>query len=191
MVETVISKRQQKTRMAFMNAFMRLVIEKGLDRVSVTEIAHEADYGRWVFYQYFKSREDVAWATFVYWMTQLDAYVIEAVKHLEPPQREYQSWRIIFQAFQQQAPYLMRLDSAIMSHWRTQAKEFLIQQFLQHLEAGRFALMPGVRPPIAARLYVAAIMELLEHWGRHPEVGDAETLVDEFFIFIFHQPPPK
>src|ERR1700753_2430898 len=110
-----LSHRQQKTRLAFMTALLRLVIEKGLDQITVTDIANEANYGRWTFYQYFKSPEDAAWATFVHWMTQLDRYLVSAVQHLESPQREYESWRIIFHAFQQQTPFLMRLDSIIVS----------------------------------------------------------------------------
>jgi AcrR family transcriptional regulator len=186
-----LSKRQQKTRLAFMNAFLRLVIERGLDQITVTDIANEANYGRWAFYQYFESKEDVAWATFVYWMNQLDAHLIAAVQHLPPPQREYESWRIIFQAFHQQRQFFTRLDSLIFTRWYGQAKEFLVQQFLQHLMKGNFALMEGVRPEIAARLYVVAIMELLQYWGRTPDLGDSDALVNEFFTFIFNQPPPK
>src|SRR5690349_12226454 len=170
-----LSKRQQKTRLTFMNAFLRLVIEHGLDKISVTDIANEANYGRWAFYQYFESKEDVAWATFVYWMTQLDAHLIAAVKHLDSPQREYESWRIIFQAFYQQRSFFTRLDSLVVTKWYAQAKEFLVQQFLQHLREGHFVLMDGVRPEIAARLYVVAIMELLDYWGRNPDLGDSES----------------
>jgi AcrR family transcriptional regulator len=173
-----------------MQALMRLFLEKGLDQISVTDIANEANYGRWTFYQYFDSREDVAWATFIYWMTQLDTYLIAAVQHLESPDREYESWLIIFQEFQRQRQFFTRLDSIMTSAWHTRAKEFLIQQFLEHLHAGRFKLMDGVRPEIAARLYVVAIMELLVYWGRTPELGDEVGLVDEFFTFIFNQPPP-
>jgi AcrR family transcriptional regulator len=186
----ILSNRQQKTRLAFMQALMRLFLEKGLDQISVTDIANEANYGRWTFYQYFDSREDVAWATFIYWMTQLDTYLIIAVQHLESPYREYESWRIIFQEFQRQRQFFTRLDSIMTSEWHARAKEFLIQQFLEHLHAGRFKLMDGVRPEIAARLYVVAIMELLVYWGRTPELGDEVGLVDEFFTFIFNQPPP-
>lgn len=185
-----LSNRQQKTRLAFMQALMRLFLEKGLDQISVTDIANEANYGRWTFYQYFDSREDVAWATFIYWMTQLDTYVVAAVQHLESPQREYESWRIIFQEFHRQRSFFTRLDSVMTSEWYARAKEFLTQQFLGHLQAGHFKLMEGVRPEIAARLYVAAIMELLQHWSVKPDLGDGEMLVDEFFRFIFNQPPP-
>lgn len=191
MSEKPLSNRQQKTRLAFMNALVGLVVEKGLDQITVTQIANEANYGRWAFYQYFDSKEDAAWATFIYWMTALDTSLVEAVKHLESPQREYESWRLIFRAFHQQKHFFTRLDSLIASEWYVRAKEFLVQQFLEHLHAGRFALMDGVRPEIAARLYVACIMELLEYWGRTPELGDADTLADEFFTFIFNQPAPR
>lgn len=174
-----------------MEALLRLVIERGLDRITVTDIANEANYGRWTFYQYFDSKEEAAWATFVHWMTQLDAHLVAAVQYLESPRREYESWRLIFQAFEQQKHFLMRLDSAMISEWRARAKEFLVGQFLGHLRAGRFALMEHVRPEIAARLYVVSIMELLEYWGRNPELGNADALVDEFYTFIFKQAPPR
>jgi AcrR family transcriptional regulator len=186
-----LSRRQQQTRLAFMHALLRLVTERGLDQISVTDIANEADYGRWTFYQYFASKEDAAWATFVHWMTMLDAHLVQAVQHLPSPQREYESWRILFSAFEQQKVFLLRLDSVITSAWHARAKEFLVQQFLDHIQAGRFALMDDVRPEIAARLYVAALMELLEHWGRNPDLGDRDQILDEFFRFIFKQPPPR
>lgn len=190
MTEQALSRRQQKTRLVFMNALVRLIVQKGLDQITVTDIANEANYGRWAFYQYFESKEDVAWATFVHWMTQLDAHLIERTQRLEAPQREYESWRIIFRAFYDQREFFTKLDSVMVSKWRQRAKEFLVRQFTQHLYAGRFALMPGVRPEVAARLYVAAIMELLDYWSHHPELGDADALADEFFVFIFNQAPP-
>lgn len=191
MNEALLSKRQEKTRQAFLNALLHLVAQHGLDRISVTDIANAADYGRWTFYQYFESKEDAAWAAFEHWMTHLDSTVVQAVCHLSSPRREYESWRLIFQAFQQHRPFLTRLGSVSVSQWRVQAKEFLVKQFQQHLHNGTFALMDGIRPEIAARLYVAALMELLEHWGRHPDLGDTDRLVDEFFTFIFNQPPPQ
>jgi AcrR family transcriptional regulator len=191
MTTPTLSRRQQKTRLMFMDALLRLVIQRGFDNITVTDIANEANYGRWAFYQYFKSKEDVAWATFVYWMTHLDQYVIVSVQTLDSPRREYESWRIIFFAFHQQRQFLTRLDSVLVSEWRFRAKEFLVAQFSAHLQNGVFVLMAGVRPDIAARLYVAALMELLDYWGQHPTLGDAETLVDEFFTFIFKQSPPK
>lgn len=174
-----------------MTAFLQLVIEHGLDQITVTDIANAADYGRWTFYQYFESKEDVAWETFVYWMTQLDQHILASVAHLPSPSREYESWRLIFQAFRQQRTFFLRLESILISKWYVRAKEYLIHQFLAHLNAGHFLLMEGVRPEIAARLYVTALMEMLEHWGRNPQLGDTEAMVNEFYCFIYNQSPPK
>lgn len=191
MKATIASPRQQKTRLAFMEALLRLVIERGLDRITVTDIANEANFGRWAFYQYFDSKEAAAWETFVYWMTQLDAFLIAAVEHLPSPQREYESWRLIFRAVHQQRSFFSRLGRLTSTEWYGKAKEFVYQQFLDHLRVGHYKLMDGVRPEVAARLYVAAIMELLELWARNPDIGDIDTLTDEFFTFIFNQPPPR
>ncbi|MBC8098923.1 MAG: TetR/AcrR family transcriptional regulator [Armatimonadetes bacterium] len=183
--------RQQKTRLALLNAFSCLIAQRDFAKISVTDIANEAGYGRWTFYQYFASKEDIAYATFVHWMTQLDTALMAQVTGLASPQREYESWRIIFQAFQYQRISLIRLLSVVERAWYERAKEFLVQQFLGHLVAGHFTLMSGVRPEIAARLYVIALMELLEYWGRMPELGDSDAIADQFFTFIFNQAPPS
>lgn len=191
MLPEKLSNRQEKTRLAFMNAFIRLISQYAFEQITVNAIANEAEYGRWTFYQYFESKEAVAWASFVYWMRELDNFLIVAVKDFPSPRREYESWRIIFYAFHEQRQYFMRLESMFASIWGVKAKEFLIEQFLGHLREGYFRLMEGVRPEIAARLYVVAIMELLEYWGQNPDIGDAESLADEFYVFIFKQEPPR
>jgi AcrR family transcriptional regulator len=185
-----LSRRQQQTRLALMEAFLRLIAQRRIEQITVTAITDEANYGRWTFYQYFQSKEEVAFAAFTHWMTRLDAQVIAAVAHLEPPRREYISWRLIFSAFEGQRLFFIQVEGALATSWHGRVREFLVAQFLDHLRAGRFALMDGVRPEIAARLYVTAFIELLSHWARHPEIGDAQTLVDEFYRFIFNAPPP-
>jgi AcrR family transcriptional regulator len=182
------SPRQQKTRHLFLEALVRLVMRDGLTKITVTDIANEANYGRWTFYQYFESKEDAAWQAFVFWMNALDAQLIAAVQYLPWPRREYQSWRLIFQALDTQRAFFARLGE--VGIWRTRAKEFLIEQFLGHVRANRFALMPNAEPEIAVRLYVAATMELCEHWLQQPDIGTADSLADQLFIFIFNQPPP-
>jgi len=191
MTDALLSQRRQKTRLIFIHAFLRLIVTRDLDKITVSDIANEADYGRWAFYQYFESKEAIAFAAFFYWMNELDAYVLSVVKDLASPEREYRSWNILCRAFEQQQAFFSRLDSLIASEWYSRAKEFLVEQFLSHLRTGRFALMNGVRPEIAARLYVVSIMELIEYWHSHPETESIDALVDEFFIFIFNQAPPN
>ena len=184
------SARRQKTRRTFLLAFLRLIAVRPIEKITVTDIANEANYGRWAFYQYYQSKEEVAYAAFVLWMNQLDAQVIATVKDLTSPQREYVSWRMLFHAFDQQRVFFTHVNNLTGSAWHGQIKEFLVRQFLQHLHDGNFTLMPGVRPAIAARLYVGAAMELLELWATAPDSGELDTLVDEFFVFMFKQSPP-
>lgn len=185
------SNRQQKTRLIFIQALLRLLRQHDLTRITITDIANEANYGRWTFYQYFQSKEEVAYAAFVEWMNQLDAHIIASVQHLESPRREYESWRIIFRATWQHRAFFSRLTHISQTIWQARAKEFLVEQFLGHLRAGRFSLMDGVRPELAARLYVVSVMEVLSYWQDDTQIQDIEALVDEFFTFIFKQPPPK
>jgi AcrR family transcriptional regulator len=180
--------RQQKTRQLFLEAVVRLVIRHGLDNINVTQIADEANYGRWTFYQYFEGKEDAAWQAFTIWMNALDVQLIAVVQHLPWPRREYQSWRLIFHAVDVQRSFFARLGE--IAPWRYRAKAFLIEQFLGHLRAGRFALMPNVQHEVAARLYVAAITDLIEHWLQYPELGTPDSLAAQLFTFIFNQPPP-
>jgi AcrR family transcriptional regulator len=182
---------KQKTRLAFMRAILRLLQTRTFDQITVTDIANEADYGRWTFYQYFTSKEEAAYETFVYWMDDLDQQVVAAVQGLDSPMREYTSWQLLFAAFYEHQAFLMELQRGADILWHRQAKDYVIEQFSQHLYAGRFRLMEGVRPEIATRLYVSAVMELLEYWSYTPSVGDAKALADELFRFIFNQPPPK
>ncbi len=188
----VLSKRQQKTRLTFITATFELIVERGLDAISVTDIANHANYGRWAFYQYFESKEDAAFHTFIYWMTQLDEYLLQAVSHYESPRREYESWRLIFRATLNQSAFLIQVTQTAMTIWRDRVKAFLVDQFLGHLQAGHFKLMDGVEPEIAARLYVVAMLEMLEYCGRSARTqDDVDELVDQFFVFMFNQPPPK
>jgi len=138
MIDHVESKRRQKTRLLFIRVFLQLLRERELDKISVTDIANAADYGRWTFYQYFESKEAVAYAAFLHWMNQLDIQIIAAVKDFESPRREYESWRIIFREFEQQKLFFTRIAKLNTSIWYTYAKEFLIQQFYNICRKGAF-----------------------------------------------------
>lgn len=183
--------RHQKTRLRYIQAFLRLIAECDFEKITVTDIAKEANYGRWMFYQYFQSKEDIAFAAFVHWMTELDRVTVEAVKHLETPLREYESWRILFCAFDQQKLFFTRVAQLRDSKWRNYVKHFLVQQLLAHLVEERFSMMIGLQQELVARMVVASALELLEYSLDAPEPVDPDTLVDQLFIFIFKFPPPK
>lgn len=53
-------RRVLRTRKAIMNAFDRLISDKGVDKITVSAIAREADIDRKTFYLHYKSIDDLA-----------------------------------------------------------------------------------------------------------------------------------
>lgn len=52
-------RRTLRTRRALNEAFLRLLVEKGFDKLSVLEVCERADVGRSTFYTYFQSKEEL------------------------------------------------------------------------------------------------------------------------------------
>ncbi len=182
--------RQQKTRLDFLEAALQLVVEHGYDALTVAAIADRANYGRSTFYNYFNDKDDVVWALFEHYMGMLDAHIIASVEHLPSPEREYASWQIIFRNIELQKDFFLRMEIGATLKIRQIMKEFLIQQFEGHLKAGRFSLMTEVPPELASRYFVVTVIELLDYWLKHPELGSADDMVDRLFLLIFRQPLP-
>jgi AcrR family transcriptional regulator len=183
--------RQEQTRLDFLQAALQLVLERGYDALTVASIAERANYGRSTFYNYFNDKQEVVWALFEHYMGALDAHIIASVQHLESPEREYVSWQIIFKNIELQRDFFLNLELLGTLTLRQMMKDYLIQQFEGHLKAGRFSLLTEVSPEIAARFYVVTIIELLEYWLKHPDIGSAQDMVDRLFLLIFHQPVPN
>jgi AcrR family transcriptional regulator len=181
--------RQQHTRHALMQAALELVVERGFEKVTVASIADRANYGRSTFYTYFPDKAAVVWALFERYMGVLDAHIVASVQHLASPQREYESWRVIFQNLAHQREFFTQMSGTEGLPLRRMAKDFLIQQFEGHLRAGRFSLLTEVPPEIVARVFVANMFEMVEYWLTHPEIS-IDTLVDHLFVLIFRQAVP-
>jgi AcrR family transcriptional regulator len=183
--------RQQRTRLEFIQAALMLVIEQGYEAMTVQSIADRANYGRSTFYTYFKDKEEVVWALFEHYMGELDAFIIDTVKHLESPEREYVSWQIIFRNIEAQRDFFVKMGGQESLALRNIMKEYLIKQFGDHLRAGRFSLQTEVEPEITARFFVVTIIELINQWLHHPELGTADQMVDRLFLLIFRRPVPN
>jgi len=56
---TRTERRRQLTRTALVDAVRKLTAEKGVDAVTISEIAEEADVGKGSFYNYFDSKEEL------------------------------------------------------------------------------------------------------------------------------------
>ena len=181
---------KQRIRIAFFEAAVVLILEKGYDALTVTEICSAADYGRSTFYLHFKDKEELVWAMLHHYMMLTDAQLLEAIKPLESPAREWTAWYMIFQSAAFQRPFFLKLNGEMSRKLRQMQKEHLFNTFEQQLRDGVYSLLLDVPPEIGARFITGAILEVLEYWINQPDMGDAETMAAHFFRLVFRQEPP-
>jgi AcrR family transcriptional regulator len=58
----LLERKQQRTRQALVDAAFDLFVERGFDRVTVTDIADRAETGRTTFFRYFGDKQEVLFA---------------------------------------------------------------------------------------------------------------------------------
>lgn len=180
----------QRSYTDFMDAALRLILKNGYDNVSVSEIAREADYGRSTFYLHFTNKEDLAFQLLMYQTKQLDAYILETVKALPHPQREWEAWRIIVGTVELQKNFFLQMDGDLSHRLRMQQTIALHGTFEKNLANGFFDYgLPDIPPEFQARYLVGAVQHVLEYWLRHPEMGAVDTIAGYFFEMLFRQKP--
>ncbi|WP_282942310.1 TetR/AcrR family transcriptional regulator [Paenibacillus sp. RC67] len=59
MTENQLDRRRKRTRQAIKNAFVKLIVEKGYDSITILDIANQADYNRGTFYNHFMGKEEL------------------------------------------------------------------------------------------------------------------------------------
>ena len=177
---------RQRTRKALLEAGIHLILERGYDGVTVSDIVRAADYGRSTFYLHFKDKEDLVWTLLKNQTDQLDALVWEAVSQLESPLKEHRAWNIIFSTIEMQREFFAMLDSDLSRILRQRQKAYTIANFEAHYRSGRFSLFIGDVPPeIQARFVVGALLEVLDYWIDHPDSATPEQLKDQFLRLLY------
>lgn len=54
-----LDRRTKRTRQAIKSAFVKLILEKGYDSITILDIANQADYNRGTFYNHFVGKEEL------------------------------------------------------------------------------------------------------------------------------------
>ena len=186
-----IERNKQRIRIALIEATYQLLMEKGYDNFTVTDIADVADYGRSTFYVYFKDKEDIVWHMLAHFMTVLDQQILDSVLHLESPKREWLAWRMIFHQIDLQRQFYLQLDGEMSRRLRQVQKDTLTATFERQVKDGIYSvLLDDIPPELVTRYIVGAQLEILEYWLDHPEMGDADTMAGYFYKLVFREDPP-
>ncbi|MEM9950877.1 MAG: TetR/AcrR family transcriptional regulator [Chloroflexota bacterium] len=182
---------KQRIRNQFLSVATDLILEKGYDAVSVAEICRVADYGRSTFYVYFEDKEALVWEILKHNLAIMDVEILTAIDGLASPTREWVAWRMIFASVPPQRDFYLKLDGDLSRRLRQWQKEQLIMTFERQLHDGVYSLLLDVPPEIGARFITGAIIEILNHWLVHPDLGDGDTLARHFFRLVFREEPPE
>lgn len=182
---------RQRTKAALVEAAIALIVERGYDAVRVSDITEAANYGRSTFYLYFRDKEDLFWKILKAQMDQLDARILAAVAGMPSPERERLAWGMIFEAILQARPFFLQMDGELSRRLRQLQKDHLIATYERQLREGQYSLMLDAPPELAARFICGAILEILEYWIHHPEMGDAQAMADQMYRLVFRREPPQ
>ncbi|MCA9914564.1 MAG: TetR/AcrR family transcriptional regulator [Anaerolineae bacterium] len=178
-----------RTYRDLINAAMHLIVERGYDAVSVTDITRAADYGRSTFYIYFENKEAMLWALLEHHLHTMDAAIVQAVQHLPQRERIFRAWVMIFRDIVQQRPFFLQLDSRLTDRLRLWQKQVLIDNLTRQLDEGLYSLELEVAPNIGARFIVGGLLEILEDWLQHPERGTPEEMASQMYYLVFREKP--
>jgi len=184
-------KERQRTRLAFMNAALNLILEKGYDHITVMDIVRAADYGRSTFYEHFADKEAIAWAILENHVMTLDAEIAQATEGKASPEQEWIAWVMICEDIAIQRKVFLKMDSEISRRLRFRQKELLIMGFQMKFEAGDDYLLGDVPPAIRARYVVGAALEILDYWLANPDAGTAPEIATIIFKLIYKLDPPE
>lgn len=186
-----LQRSRQRTYQALVSAAVELIIARGYDAVSVAEITRTANYGRSTFYLYFRDKEDLVWKLLSEQMQVMDRYIIEQVTPLASPEREREAWRLIFASTEQARPFFVQMNGELSRRLRQMQKDHLIARFEQQVRDGFYSIGLDEPPQLVARFITGAILELLEYWLYHPELGDPQMMADRMVHLVFRLPPPE
>ena len=80
-------RRHQKTKQAILQAAREIINEKGVDRLSLRELAHRIDYSPASLYEYFNSKDEIMAALCIEGFERLGEYLNRVPADLSPAER--------------------------------------------------------------------------------------------------------
>jgi AcrR family transcriptional regulator len=169
-----VQRRVARTKAAIEDAFVRLVLERGYDKVTVEDITDRADLARATFYAHYPNKEAVQFSVF----NRLTEDLVQRIADQGGP------WNVVHRdaisAAYKQAAEMPDLYRACLSDPRTrQAHLSTLSRYAEQNFRDRLTALnrqPRVPVPVMARAFVGAHVAILEAWLAGELDGDVEEL---------------
>lgn len=180
------AKRKEKTRALLVEATTALLLEKGVEALTVGDITERADVARGTFYVYFESKEDAVWSLLESFLTDIESYL--AAQKTTQDAARFAKWRYIFGRIAKDKDVLVAIlgnKGHITALRRMEA--FTAQLMMRDLEAGQ--LIPKDNVPIAfiAQYLAGALTKVMVNWLENPESMSLDDLSSYFFTLTRQQ----
>ena len=169
----------QVTKRALEASLKKLLLEKPLHKITVSDITDDCGINRMTFYYHFKDIYDL-----VEWSCQEDASRALAGK------KTYETWQQgllqIFEAVQENKPFILNVYRSVS---REQVENYLYKLTYDLLEGvveeqARGMSVRSEDKAFIARVYSYAFVGLMLDWIRDDMRADPEKLVEKFALVI-------
>ena len=169
----------QVTKRALEASLKKLLLEKPLHKITVSDITDDCGINRMTFYYHFKDIYDL-----VEWSCQEDASRALAGK------KTYETWQQgllqIFEAVQENKPFILNVYRSVsreqVEKYLTPLTDDLLMGVINELSAGM--VVRAEDKAFIAQVYSYAFVGLMLDWIKDEMKQDPETLVNRFALVI-------
>lgn len=183
-------KRKQDTRHRILAAAADLIIEKGYEAMSISELADRADVGRATFYLHFADKIDVVRAIIESVVGWTGDTVNAAVQAIPSPRREYLSWVKMFELIQANHSFYSRLQGPDRIIFFNILREKTIAMYEANLSQDLYYSGSDLPVPFLARFAAGAILEVVNWWVEINFAHPPEQMAAMLFEIFYRQSPP-
>jgi AcrR family transcriptional regulator len=180
-----MDRRKRKTRSAIFSAFIGLLSEKSLEKITVAEVIERADVGRATFYAHFETRDHL-----------LQELCRELFDHLFHREQGMESPGSLFtcedtgSVFTDLLGHIYRNDNYLRVLFSGQNRGLFLEYFKQelytlvHTYQSQFPIPPGVPEDLWIRQICALFVETVDWWIREGLTQPPER-VAQYFLAAF------
>lgn len=180
------ARRKERTKRLLTDAATKLLLEKGVDALTVQDITEQADVARGTFYVYFESKEEVVWAVLEAILSDIDDYL--KTKPARQDDARYAKWQYVFKQIAENQELLLALigEKGHISTLR-RMEAFIAQLMTRDLEAGRLTPKHSLPIDFVTQYLAGALTRIIIDWLEQPQKTSIDELASRFFTMARQQ----
>ena len=178
--------RKEKTRALLVETTTKLLLEKGVDALTVHDITEGADVARGTFYVYFESKEAAIWSLLEAILKPIDQELLENPA-LDDASR-MKKWLYIFQEISEHQHLLKVLLGEKGHISMLRRMEAYIRDLMERdFKVGNLLPKDGLDPDFVAKYLAGALMSVIVDWLEHTKDTTIDQVAQQFFTMARKQ----